>query len=206
MIHVRDSRGEPCLYRFRAVALQLMILCYRDVITPIALFREGANTPATPVVHRLRAAYQWARLSRSSSSELALGAYITTLALLDKAVAQSRSLETRHTYLSTDSILPRSDLAGLTTDASSCAVDQGRLELAVELLEQGRATILTQIGRYRTQLDAVLAVDADLANEFQRLSWQLDASLVKGENIKVTSNSLQDSVARYAHRPYMSTY
>lgn len=173
-----------------------MTLCYSDAITSIALFREGANSPATPAAHRLRAAYHWARLARTSSSESALDAYITTLMLLEKTITQSKSLEARHTYLSNNSILPRLELAELATDACSCAIDQGKIELAVELLEQGRATIMTQLGRYRTQLDNITAVDTRLANEFQRLSRRLDASIVKGDKMEAATDSLHDNVAR----------
>lgn len=115
--------------------------------------------------------------------------------LTNTAITSGRSLEIRHVRLSSDSLLPRTTLDHLTTDAVSCAIEQDDLKLAVELLEQGRGTILRQIGGYRTPLDDVAAVDPDLADRFRILSSQLDASIVRGEDIDVRDPT-NDSVAR----------
>lgn len=190
-----------CFSRTCSLLLHPTNICCRYAVNPLAtahaLFREAATTPATPVIHRLRASFNWCLLSRVLTPESALDAYVTAIELLDVALAQARSLHARHAHLSTDRMLPSSQLAELATDAASCAVDQGKLGLAVELLDQGRTTILTQVGRYRTQLDDVTAVDAELAKAYLRLSRQLDASVVRGDEMIEAPDMLRDTVARY---------
>lgn len=167
----------------------------RSEVSIIDLFREASLTTSSPVQLRLQAASEWCRNARILGHESVLEAYSTSLNLLGVAIARGRSLETRHIHLSTDTMLSRDVVEHLATDAASWAIEQDRVELAVEFLEQGRATILTQIGRYRTPLDDVAKKNPELARRFEGLSRLLDRSIVKGEGSDHTAG---DDVAKCA--------
>jgi hypothetical protein len=80
-------------------------------------------------------------------------------------------------------------------DTAACAIREGRIEMALELLEQGRSLLLTQAGRYRTPVDDL---EDTLANEFRAISVKMEASAMttRLENVDPSSNPImQDRVA-----------
>lgn len=163
----------------------------------ITLLREAVAADASPIVHRLGAALDWIQASRLLRDPSRLDAYIQTFTLTDISVTRARSLETRLSNLTSDRMTGRLD--GLAVDAASYSIEQGRLELAVELLEQGRATLFAQLGRYRTSLDHLRDINEDLAEEFKRLSWLLETSAVSGGEMPAdtkSENEFEDVVAR----------
>lgn len=130
-------------------------------------------------------------------------AYGTTLGLLEEAITRSTSLEKQYSQLSNHSTLKQTK--GLAVDAASLAIDGGEVELALELLEQGRAVLFAQLGRYRTALDDIAAVAPELAKKLVTLGRQLDAVTVSGE--WVTSgfeprSRFEDDMTRYGSPIY----
>ncbi len=85
-------------------------------------------------------------------------------------------------------------------DAAACAIRESRIEMALELLEQGRSLLLTQAGRYRTPVDDL---ESTLAEEFRVISAKMEASAMTSrlQNVEPSSNpTAQDRVAVYVQR------
>lgn len=140
----------------------------------------------------------WAELAREVEHPSALEAYQTALRLMDQSVTISRSLELRHQRL-----LSGLNFRGwntLAVDAASLAIEQGKLELAVEFVEHGRATLLNHMGRYRpSSIEALRRVDALLADEFCQLSATLEATLTSGATSPLSNNTTGDPMMRLVY-------
>lgn len=68
-------------------------------------------------------------------------------------------------------------------DATAWALAQKKPQRAVEILEQGRGVLFTELGRYRTPLDEL--PNRELAAKFAELSSQLENTLVSGSKVGV---------------------
>jgi hypothetical protein len=95
-------------------------------------------------------------------------AYSLSFRLLDRCFISHPTVESQHKFLATAKI-PKS----LASDAASAAIDAGQLEVAVELLEQGRAILWSKIEGYRYPLDQLRQVDSELADHLESLNLQL---------------------------------
>jgi hypothetical protein len=101
--------------------------------------------------------------------QLTLSCQIThrLLVALDRCLATRLSIESQQEFLATT---PKS----LALDAAACAITDGKLERAVELLEQGRAIVWARLRGYRHSVEKLHEVDSELAMEFQMLSARLE--------------------------------
>ncbi|NUT47721.1 MAG: CHAT domain-containing protein [Saccharothrix sp.] len=103
----------------------------------VSHFLEAANAPATPLLHRAlatgRAALCQADLGRH---DVATGTFGRSLTLLESALSDGLSADDDERLLASAPLIVNA--------AAACALDAGRPERAVELLEQGRGLLLAQ--------------------------------------------------------------
>ncbi|KAG1744588.1 CHAT domain-containing protein [Suillus paluster] len=97
---------------------------------------------------RLRASLLWVLLVDRHTHVTQLEAYATSMQLLDAYMSATASVSSRHHAMKD---FPHT----LAVDAASCALRRGDVYRAVELLEQGRTLIWTQMARFRTPLDSL---------------------------------------------------
>ncbi|KAH7920930.1 hypothetical protein BV22DRAFT_1132700 [Leucogyrophana mollusca] len=160
--------GHPQLYTLYltfASALNHRYALYHqksDFEEGILYTEKAVNLPSASPSKRLESSLDWVSKSRGHSSQVA--AYRASLDLLDRHVVVAPSLLSRHHILRT--IAPSS----LASDAAACAIGRGQLDAAVELLEQGRALLWTQLARFRTPLDTLRA----LGDRGRRLAIKLE--------------------------------
>jgi hypothetical protein len=133
-------------------------------------FKAGANVVAEGLLRRLRVSLLWVHSSRQHSHSTELEAYATSMQLLDAHMSATASVSSRRSAMKG---FPRL----LAANAASCALRSGDIRRAVELLEQGRTIIWTQMTRLRTPLDS-LQTRGDhavtLMKRFRDLSSLLD--------------------------------
>ena len=125
------------------------------------------------------AALEWAEFAEIIPHSSALLAYQTALGSLNQHLLTMASIKSRHTALLNKRWMRRT--ATLATDATSCAISRGELELAVELSEQGRGLLWSQLSQSRTPLDALRSASdtgRTLASDFERVTAQLAQSAV----------------------------
>ncbi|KIJ59201.1 hypothetical protein HYDPIDRAFT_101115, partial [Hydnomerulius pinastri MD-312] len=133
-------------------------------------YRVAAQCAPAGLLQRLQSSLQWVKDAEEHQHTSALDAYTLSLQLLDSHISATTSVSSRH---QARKHFP-SDLA---VDAASCALRQGDVCRAVELLEQGRALHWTQIARFRTSLDNFRSRDPlaeVLVKRFQDLSAMLN--------------------------------
>ncbi|KAG8960837.1 hypothetical protein FRC03_006080 [Tulasnella sp. 419] len=144
-----------------------------DIATPmpardlaLELFQRCVTNNAGSIRMRFKYSYKWAIHAEGANQVLA---YKTCLDLANQYLLMRPSVVSRHQLLAR---VPRS----IGCDAAACAIGMGQVTTAVELLEQGKTLLWSQIGRYRTPLDKLQKVNRGLAYRFKQLSQQLDES------------------------------
>lgn len=169
----------------------------------ITLLKEAAIIERSQIAVSLKSAYQWVELSVKYQHPTALNAFEAALELQSLAILLSRTLTAQH-----QRIVAQKGSRYITHDATAFAISKRNLELAIELSEQGRSTVFSQLGRYRTTLDDLRAIDKELADRFAELSHQLDRTVVSDSNALVAdpvlSRPFENEVTRYDIVIYVS--
>jgi len=133
----------------------------------IKAFREAADDATAPARIRIQAGRDGGQLAGSAGQAGdALRAFASAVRLLDEAawVGLGRQDQER--------LLGR--LTGLPADAAAMAITEGRLEYAVELLEQGRAVLLTRQLEASAQHAALREHAPELAGQLAWVQRALD--------------------------------
>ncbi|KAG1720704.1 CHAT domain-containing protein [Suillus lakei] len=132
--------------------------------------KAAVNVVSGSLLSRLQASLRWVYHASQYSHGTELEAYATSMQLLDTCMSATASISSRHSAMKD---FPRT----LAVDAASCALHSGDVHRAVELLEQGRTLIWTQIARLRTPLDSLQTHGAHavtLMKRFRHLSSLLE--------------------------------
>ncbi|KDR70891.1 hypothetical protein GALMADRAFT_159709 [Galerina marginata CBS 339.88] len=142
-----------------------------DLEESFLLYKQAANDITSHSQHRLRAAIDWAAKAQEYHHNSVLSAYTISLHLLDRCLISHPDIESQQSFLATAHV-PES----LASDAASAAINAGNLELAVELLEQGRAILWSKMDGYRYPLDQLCQVEggAQLADRLKTLNAELE--------------------------------
>lgn len=131
-------------------------------------FKDAVALRSSGPIWRLRASAFWISRAEEYNHDSALEAYACCFQLLDTHLAATASITSRHDFVQH---FPH------MVDAASCALRRGNVCRALELMEQGRTFVWTQISRYRTPIDDLFQLGErprELATRFQKLSSLLD--------------------------------
>lgn len=146
----------------------------------LALVREGYEDETGQLAARVQCSQLWAKYARLSNHPSALEAYRSCLQILHTAVTVASSLEAQHARLAAEGAFRDSRDVG--SNAAAVALDHQQVETAIEFLEQGRGFLFSQLGHFRTPLHDLRARNADLADEFWRLSALLETSTISKDH------------------------
>ncbi|KAG9026920.1 hypothetical protein FRB95_008313 [Tulasnella sp. JGI-2019a] len=166
-----------------------------DLVSSLHLAREGAGHESSPVTDRLEASYVWVKIGRQIEDPSVIEAYTTLISLLDRHVTFGRGIGERNSRLRDG--FPSFQTVDLASDAASYAIEHSLPETAIELLEQGRSILYSQLGSYRTSLVDLEEVDSELATRFKALSARLESSTTSSDSPQTLAKADEDVVARY---------
>ncbi|GAA4640609.1 CHAT domain-containing protein [Actinoallomurus vinaceus] len=140
-----------------------------DVSAAIDGWREAVTLRAAPPATRLYAAHCWGHAAASWDGRWALAAdgYARAVELLPLAAWRGLSQGDREYRLY--------ESRGVGGDAAACAIAAGRPERALELLEQARGVIWSQLLDARIDLSALRAADPGLAGALDEARAAMDA-------------------------------
>ncbi|KAF9240230.1 CHAT domain-containing protein [Melanogaster broomeanus] len=127
-------------------------------------FASGSSWPA------LRASFQWVNDAEAYGHSSAMDVYGTAMRSLTRHILTTRSREFQQ-------CLVRKYVANLSFDAASCALRFHQPIEAIEALEGGRSILWSHLVQVMTSLDDLRSMgeqEAALANDFERLSFQLE--------------------------------
>lgn len=133
----------------------------------IGLFQAAAADRTSPMRVRVDAAHRWGRIAAAADlTELALDGFATAVELLPLLAARS--------FQRYDSEYWLSQYGGLASDAAALALEMGSPDRAIELLEHGRAVLISQALEFRADLSALRDRNPRLADRFAWLSVRLE--------------------------------
>lgn len=158
----------------------------------ISMLKDATLDVSSSVYHRLEACRTWRSLAKEYVDESELAAHTTVLRLLEESVAASPSLEKQ--YLQLEAHNQRRETSSAAADAAACAIEQGDLEMAVTLLEQGRDFIFRRLDDLRRPADEVRERNSDLADTFEALSRELEELVTGGTSV---GSQYEDDTSRY---------
>ncbi|KAH8105069.1 TPR-like protein [Phellopilus nigrolimitatus] len=148
-----------------------------DLEESLRLYEEGANHVFSNTPTRLGVAVRWAALARSQSHTSTLKAYRLALSLLESSLVITPTVQLQHKILSGKNGCPT-----LASDAASYAIEVGEVAQAVEMLEQGRALIWSQMRGLRTPIEQLREVNKGLADRFLTTSRELESLATSSES------------------------
>ncbi|OAX31809.1 hypothetical protein K503DRAFT_810411 [Rhizopogon vinicolor AM-OR11-026] len=136
----------------------------------MAHIKAASDSISGGLLFRLRKSLRWVSIARQYTHSTLLEAYATSMQLLDSYMSTAASVSSRHHTMKGFPLT-------LAVDAASCALQCGDECRAVELLEQGRNVIWTQMARFRMPIDDLRERDDHaeaLVTKFRELSHLLD--------------------------------
>jgi CHAT domain-containing protein len=169
---------------FEAVSRLTYSLASRFVLSPdikdsdemMRLFPIAATSLYASVPDRFQISSQWADFARMSGHPSTFTAYKTAISLIEDTLTFAPTLETQHSRL----VTMRHDIETLPLDYASYQVHAGKLEEAIETLEQGRGLLWSEMRGLRTSIDRLRAADSFLAEKFADVNRELEALTMSG--------------------------
>jgi CHAT domain-containing protein len=135
------------------------------------LLANAVQHPTGPLQERFETSLTWIGEARRLRHESMVQAYSASLNVLTLISLQYPTLELQHkSFLSDFHQIPRS----LVPDAVACAIESGRIEKAIEILEQGRAIMWSRMRGFRHPLVKLHDSHPELGTRFKTLSAQLE--------------------------------
>ncbi|KAF7372930.1 hypothetical protein MSAN_00499700 [Mycena sanguinolenta] len=155
-------------------------------------FSSAACSETGSAQTRFSAAKMWATCAQVLQHSSLLRAYTVAIELLPELAWLGLSMTDRHYHLS--------QAGQVVRDAASAAIAAHDYQKAVEWLDQGRSIIWGQVLSLRTSVDELKKSHPDLANQFVSLSWLLEGTGTRSNNVHDGSKpqSLQ-SIADQSH-------
>ncbi|KAH6881194.1 CHAT domain-containing protein [Coprinopsis sp. MPI-PUGE-AT-0042] len=141
-----------------------------DLAASISNYKSAATSTFGPPQLRLKAARSWANLLNQHHpwSLDILHAFDTALSLIALIAGLEESVQGRYSQLH--------DIHGIGLKAASAACSLGRVDKAVEWLEQGRCVVWSQLSNLRTPIDDLRLHNWELAQRVGDVSKQLETA------------------------------
>ncbi|KAF8192346.1 CHAT domain-containing protein [Mycena galopus ATCC 62051] len=162
-----------------------------DLKESIHHYSAAARSTTGSAQERLQTAALWAVCAQEIQDPSLLDAYQVALNLLPEVAWLGLSISDRHHLIM--------EAGPLVRNAAGAALSFGQPQKAVEWLEQGRSIIWGQLLNLRTPVDALKQRHPEMANEFLRLSSQLEQATVQSTDAKLIKSKSLRAVAQQAH-------
>jgi tetratricopeptide (TPR) repeat protein len=153
--------GRGLRRRFRRTAMP------SDADRALSAFREGARVVTAPADFRTTAAWEWGSfavtMEQWEQAAEGFGAALGFAALIAPPGLERADQEFR-----------LGDVTGLASEAAAACLQAGLPDRAVELFEQGRGVLFTQVLDSRTDLTDLRQAHPELAERFAMLRAEVD--------------------------------
>ena len=136
----------------------------------ISMFKAAFDEDYSSASERFEVACLWATVARHYRHPSTSLAYQNALSVMQSFLAVGPTVQTQHTIIGNLARNMRTPL-----EYASYQIESGQLELAVEILEQGRALLWSEMRALRTPVDQLRPIDPALADKFLAVSKALEA-------------------------------
>ena len=133
------------------------------------LFELGVGGTTERVPARFGLAYRWADAARKSSHSSLQNAYENAISLMQSSLVFGPTLPIQHSRLVENGALYKTPL-----NFASYLIQKSQLERAIEILEQGRSLLWSEMRGLRTSADLLCAANPLLAGRFTAINQELE--------------------------------
>jgi tetratricopeptide (TPR) repeat protein len=157
--------------------------------TAFSLFQKAADHQTGSTREKLSVAVEWATAARLNQHYSTQDAYMIAMDLFDRCQITYMTVDSKHEFLTRHFTVQ--EATTLSSDAASFAIEEDRLEDAVEILERGRTFVWATMRGYRTEVEQLRTASTELADRFELLSTDLERFAALSElpsQITATSN------------------
>jgi len=133
------------------------------------LFERSSRVPGATSFDILHASIVWAQAAQEHNHASEIGAYKRAFALYPQFIWFGYGLRIRYSRLQTSDKTLK-----LPTRAADCAIRFGRLEQAIEWLDEGRSMLWGQMSDLRSSLNSLRSLNPDLAKRFETAGRELE--------------------------------
>ncbi|OCB90915.1 TPR-like protein [Sanghuangporus baumii] len=148
-----------------------------DLEESIQFLQQSTAHTFSSFQRRLETVQRWMEVARSYDHHTLLEAHRTAMSLLQRGLTIRPTLSAQHKFISNNSLYQT-----LALNAASHAINKHDLTLAIELLEQGRALLWSQMRGLRTPLEQLSNINGSLAERLQGCNRRLEALMTSSES------------------------
>ena len=141
----------------------------QDLDDVMRLFDLGVGGTTERVPSRFGLAYRWADAARKSSHHSLQDAYEKAISLMQSSLVFGPTLPIQHSRLVENHALYKTPL-----NFASYLIQKRQLEQAIEILEQGRSLLWSEMRGLRTSADLLRAANPHLAGRFTAINQELE--------------------------------
>ena len=152
-------------------------------------FIAASQCVSQPPSGRLRSTKAWITHADRYQHISAIDAYTAALQALPEMAALSSDVYSRQ-----EALTARSD--GLARDASRCAIRSGKLDKAIEFLEQGRSIFWSQILFLRSPFDELHDIAPELADKLKQIATMLGLESYREVSVDIADKRKKLSIHR----------
>ena len=145
-----------------------------DIHEAIRVMSLAIDSEYSGAPDRFRVACKWAALSRLIGHPSILNAYNNAMSLLQKSLSFAPTVSVQHRRL----VRMGEECQRLPLEYASYQIDLGRIEGAIETLEQGRALLWSEMRGFRTPMTQLSEDDSPLAERLSEINQELAALTV----------------------------
>ena len=156
-----------------------------DLHELMQLFPAVAGNVIPALSGRLPVSFRWATTARRFGHPSASTAYDHAMSWVQASLTFAPTLEKQHSRL-----VGTHDLHAIPLEYASYHIHTGRLERAIETLEQGRGLLWSELRGLRTSIDQIRLADSSLADKFSAINRELETlSLTFSLNNNIDGNN-----------------
>jgi len=147
-----------------------------DVGELMQLFPIAVKDPSTKIAGRFKVSVQWSQFARALGHPSISIAYKSAISLMQDSLAFAPTLDIQHFRL----VAMRDCIEILPLADASYQINIGQLKTAIEILEQGRGLLWSEIRGLRSSADRLRGIDSRLAEKFTALDRELEVLTMSG--------------------------
>lgn len=171
------------VFRILCTSLGLLFFKYghlENLNESVAIFQAAFEEDGSDASDRLYIAWLWVSVARYPNHPSTLAAYQGAMSAIHDSLIVGPTVQAQHTIMGNIGSYMRIPL-----EYASYQIERGQLEPAIEVLEEGRALLWSEMRGLRSSTDQLRKIDPTLADKFLTLSKALEAVTT------TTSRSLQ---------------
>jgi CHAT domain-containing protein len=161
-----------------------------DLDESMQLCHVAIDDKSLSAPNKLDWACEWASRARDAGHSTVLTAYQAAMSLTQSTLVFTPTLEMQHILLTSKAAISQMPL-----EYASHLIQTGQYEQAIEILEQGRSLLWSEMRGFRTSIDQLGRADQGLADKLVEISQQLEDLATTALKDEIGGNGLFPGVS-----------